>query len=42
MWDFKLEASQQLIISLRVKGTEGGSEELLSGCVAILFGIKEN
>jgi len=42
MWDFKLEASQQLIISIRVKGTEGGSEELLSGCVAILFGIKEN
>lgn len=41
LWDFKLEASQQLIISLRVKGSEGASEELLSGCVAILFGIKE-
>ncbi|OFX82351.1 MAG: hypothetical protein A2W99_09880 [Bacteroidetes bacterium GWF2_33_16] len=43
LWDFKLEASQQLIISLRVKGLEGSeSEELISGCVAILFGIKEN
>ena len=42
LWDFKLEASQQLIISLRVRGQEGESEELLSGCVAILFGIKEN
>jgi hypothetical protein len=43
LWDFKLEASQQLIISLRVKGIDGAaSEELISGCVAILFGIKEN
>lgn len=42
LWDFKLEASQQLIISLRVKSGEGESEELVSGCVAILFGIKEN
>ena len=41
LWDFNLEASQQLIISIRVRGTDG-EEELLSGCVAILFGIKEN
>lgn len=42
VWDFKLESSQQLIISLRVKNNEGESEELVSGCVAIMFGIKEN
>ncbi len=42
VWDFKLESSQQLIISLRVKSSEGEEEELLSGCVAIMFGIKEN
>lgn len=41
LWDFKLESSQQLIISLRVKNSEGESEELISGCVAIMFGIKE-
>lgn len=41
VWDFKLESSQQLIISLRVKNSEGESEELVSGCVAIMFGIKE-
>ncbi len=42
LWDFKLESSQQLIISLRVKNSEGESEELVSGCVAIMFGIKES
>lgn len=42
IWDFKLESSQQLIISLRVKSNEEPSEELLSGCVAIMFGIKED
>lgn len=42
VWDFKLESSQQLIISLRVKNSESESEELVSGCVAIMFGIKED
>jgi len=41
IWDFKLESSQQLIISLRVRNNEVESDELLSGCVAIMFGIKE-
>lgn len=41
IWDFKLESSQQLIISLRVKNSEVESDELFSGCVAIMFGIKE-
>ena len=41
VWDFKLESSQQLIISIRVKSGEEASEELISGCVAIMFGIKE-
>ncbi|MBI9053391.1 MAG: hypothetical protein JEY96_06205 [Bacteroidales bacterium] len=42
IWDFKLESSQQLIISLRVKNSEEETDELVSGCVAIMFGIKEN
>lgn len=43
IWDFKLESSQQLIISLRVKNNEDEQmDELISGCVAIMFGIKEN
>jgi len=42
VWDFKLESSQQLIISLRVKNSEEPSDELISGCVAIMFGIKED
>ncbi len=42
IWDFKLESSQQLIISLRVKHSDGESDELVSGCVAIMFGIKES
>lgn len=42
IWDFKLQASQQLIISLRVKNSEEETTELVSGCVAIMFGIKED
>ena len=42
IWDFKLESSQQLIISLRVKNSEEEIDELISGCVAIMFGIKED
>lgn len=42
IWDFKLESSQQLIISLRVRHSDGESDELVSGCVAIMFGIKES
>ncbi|HSH50919.1 MAG TPA: hypothetical protein VK982_04265 [Bacteroidales bacterium] len=42
IWDFKLESSQQLIISLRVRHSDGDSDELVSGCVAIMFGIKES
>ena len=41
LWDFKLQSSQQLIISLRVKNSEEESDELISGCVAIMFGIKD-
>ena len=42
IWDFKLQSSQQLIISLRVKNGDSESDELISGCVAIMFGIKED
>ncbi|MCK5171270.1 MAG: hypothetical protein KAQ75_15440, partial [Bacteroidales bacterium] len=42
IWDFKLESSQQLIISLRVTSGDEVSDELVSGCVAIMFGIKED
>ena len=42
IWDFKLESSQQLIISLRVTSSDEASDELVSGCVAIMFGIKED
>jgi hypothetical protein len=40
IWDFKLEASQQLKIVVKVT-TFGTKEELpASGCVAIMFGFK--
>jgi hypothetical protein len=41
-WDFIPESSQQLIISLKVKNSEEKQEEPVSGCVAIMIGIKEN
>jgi len=40
-WDFVPQSSQQLIISLKVGNSEGESEEPVSGCVAIMIGIKE-
>jgi hypothetical protein len=39
-WDFRLESSQQLMISISVPGSEPGSEPG-SGCVAILFGLSD-
>jgi hypothetical protein len=41
IWDFKLEASQQLKISVKVPSGSGESEYPASGCVAIMFGFKE-
>jgi hypothetical protein len=41
IWDFRLESSQQLKLTIKVPPAPGGSEELISGCVAIMFGFKE-
>lgn len=40
-WDFKAQSSQQLIISLKVKDSKKNTEAPLSGCVAIMVGLKE-
>jgi hypothetical protein len=42
VWDFKLESSQQLKIAVRVPKSNTISEYPASGCVAIMFGFKEN
>jgi len=40
VWDFKLEASQQLIVSIQVKtNDEKVSDEIARGCVAVLIGF---
>jgi hypothetical protein len=41
IWDFRLEASQQLKIVLKVPVAEEVGDELPNGCVAIMFGFKE-
>ena len=41
IWDFRLEASQQLKISVKVPVDEGLPEEAKQGCVAIMFGFSE-
>ena len=41
IWDFKLEASQQLKIALKVPVSTEQTEYPASGCVAIMFGFKE-
>ncbi len=40
-WDFRLESSQQLLISLKVKSSANPGIEPASGCVAILFGFSD-
>ena len=40
-WDFKLQASQQLKIVVKVHPSGKNAEEVVSGCVAIMFGFKE-
>jgi len=40
-WDFIPQTSQQLIISLKVGNSENEADEPVSGCVAIMIGIKE-
>ncbi len=39
VWDFKLESSQQLIISIQVQTSDDLSDEIASGCVAVLVGF---
>ena len=41
VWNFRLEASQQLKIFVKVPVLDGMPEEAASGCVAIMFGFKE-
>lgn len=41
-WDFKLESSQQLIISIQVPTNDEMSDQLSSGCVAVLVGFLNN
>lgn len=38
-WDFSLEASQQLIISIQVPTNEEITDKLVSGCIAVLVGF---
>jgi hypothetical protein len=40
-WDFKLQSSQQLKIVVKVHPSGKNAEEVVSGCVAIMFGFKE-
>ena len=41
-WDFRLETSQQLKIFVKVPPAEGMPDDVVSGCVAIMFGFQEN
>jgi hypothetical protein len=40
LWDFKLESSQQLKITVKIQASGDPSQEPTSGCVAIMFGFK--
>ena len=38
-WDFKLEASQMLVISIQVQTSDELSDEIAEGCVSVLVGF---
>ncbi len=38
-WDFKLSASQMLVVSIQVQNSEEMSDEIQTGCVAVLVGF---
>jgi hypothetical protein len=38
-WDFKLQSSKQLIISIQVQTSDELHDQILSGCVAVLVGF---
>ncbi len=40
-WDFKTEASQQLKLHIKVPASGKNQEDIKSGCVAIMFGFKD-
>ena len=43
VWDFKMESSQQLIISIEVESNDDAvSDEIARGCVAVLVGFSAN
>jgi len=39
-WDFQVETTQLLIVEMQVLEQSGPDEDLISGCVAVLFGIE--
>ncbi|MGC9471057.1 MAG: hypothetical protein ACP5D1_05900 [Bacteroidales bacterium] len=41
IWDFRLDASQQLKIAIKVLAVHDNPVEAESGCVAIMFGFRE-
>jgi hypothetical protein len=41
-WDFRLESSQQLKIMVKVRIPDGNLDEPEEGCVAIMFGSKDD
>ena len=40
VWDFKVESTQMLIVELTVLEKNPPSEELINGCVSVLFGLE--
>ena len=41
IWDFRLESSQQLKIFVKIPVAAGTTEEIVNGCVSIMFGFKD-
>ncbi|MBS2211016.1 hypothetical protein KEM09_06370 [Carboxylicivirga mesophila] len=40
VWDFKVESTQMLIVELNVLEKSTGADDLINGCVSVLFGLE--
>ena len=42
IWDFNVESTQMLVIELNVLEKDPASDELINGCVSVLFGLESD
>ncbi len=39
-WDFEVESTQMLVVEMEVMERKNATDDLISGCVAVMFGVE--